>query len=215
MVIEMDEETKEQVTQRFEILDDDISLHLFVGDHMCLYCNDTKALVEQVAELSDKVSVVIHKGGLDDKDAKEYGVTRNPTTAIVNKGEAKIRFNGIPAGREFGAFIASIIDVSTGFIQLPPTIIEDIKAIDKPVRILVFTTPQCPYCPDMVRLSIQAALANPLIEVDQIESLEFSDLARKYEVFGVPKTIFNDTVSADGLVPPDIFVEKLYDAVEK
>ena len=56
---------------------------------------------------------------------------------------------------------------------------------------------------------------NPLIEVDQIESLEFSDLARKYEVFGVPKTIFNETVSADGLVPPEMFVEKLYDAVEK
>jgi predicted DsbA family dithiol-disulfide isomerase len=65
----------------------------------------------------------------------------------------------------------------------------------------------------MVRLSNQAAILNPLIESDMIESLEFQELAQKYEVYGVPKTIFNDTISVEGLTPPAMFIEKLYEAV--
>ncbi|MHA2072309.1 MAG: thioredoxin family protein [Candidatus Thorarchaeota archaeon] len=46
-----------------------------------------------------------------------------------------------------------------------------------------------------------------------IESLEFQELAQKYEVFGVPKTIFNEDVSVEGLTPPVMFIEKLYEAI--
>jgi predicted DsbA family dithiol-disulfide isomerase len=38
--------------------------------------------------------------------------------------------------------------------------------------------------------------------------------AVKYEVFGVPKTIFNETVTVEGLTPPEMFVEKLFEAIE-
>jgi alkyl hydroperoxide reductase subunit AhpF len=83
------------------------------------------------------------------------------------------------------------------------------------VNIKVFTTPQCPYCPNMVRLAHYAAIINPLIEGEMIESLEFQDLANKYQVFGVPKTIFNENIHLEGAVPPETFVEKLYDAAGK
>ena len=146
--------------------------------------------------------------------AKKYGDKhKRKPGKFAERYRSKIRFYGIAAGHEFGALIGTIVDVSMGTSQLPPDIVEDIEAIDKPIHIQVFTTPQCPYCPGMVRLANQAAIINPLITSDMIESLEFQELAQKYEVFGVPKTIFNEDVSVEGLTPPVMFIEKLYEAI--
>ncbi|MHA2261463.1 MAG: protein disulfide oxidoreductase [Candidatus Thorarchaeota archaeon] len=213
MVVEMDDATKEQVKEMFEELQDDVTMHLFLRDHDCLYCNDTGEIARQISELSDKVSVEVHKDEIGTGKAADYGVRFNPAIILHGKGEYKARFYGIPAGHEFGALIGSIIDVSSGTAPLPPDVIEEIKAIDKPVHIQVFTTPQCPYCPNMVRLAHQAAILNPLIESDMIEALEFQDLATKYAVFGVPKTIINETVSVEGLAPIEMFLDKLMEAV--
>jgi len=213
MVVEIEDEMKIQIVELFEPMINDVTIHLFVKDHDCLYCNDTTALVTQVAELSDKVKLEIHKGDVDQGKAVEYGVKHVPGIVLHGKEEYKVRFYGIPAGHEFSALVGSIVDVSTGTAPLEPDIIEDISAIDKPIHIQVFTTPQCPYCPGMVRLAHQAAILNPLIEADMIEALEFQELATKYAVFGVPKTIFNETVSAEGLTPPEMFLEKLFAAI--
>ncbi len=215
MVVEIDDETKTQVMEVFEGLENDVTMHVFIEGKKCLYCHDVRDMMEQIADLSDKISVIIHEDTLEEGKAGELGVARVPATILHGADEYKIRFYGIAAGHEFGALIGSILDVSKGESQLPADIIEDIKAIDKPVHIQVFTTPQCPYCPAMVRLSNQAAILNPLIQSDMVESLEFRELTEKYEVFGVPKTIFNETVSIEGLTPPEIFIEKLFEATDE
>ena len=214
MVIEMDDETKTQLQEMFQALDNDVTIHLFIGDHQCLYCNDTRDMVELVAEFSDKVKVETHKGPLDSAAAKEMGVEHHPAIVLHGKDKYNVKFYGIPAGHEFGALVGSIVDVSSGVVPLPPDIIEDIKSIDKEVKIRVFVTPQCPYCPNMTRLAHQAAILNPLISSEMVESLEFQDLSREFEVFGVPKTIINDSVSIEGLAPPDMFVDKLFEAID-
>ncbi len=215
LVVEMDEATKEQVKVMFSTLEDDVTIHLFVKDHDCLYCGDTTALITMVADLSKKITVEKHTDEIGSGKAAEMGVRAHPTVVLHGKDKYKVRFLGIPAGHEFGALIAGIVAVSTGSVPLEPDIIQDIKEIDKPLHIQVFTTPQCPYCPNAVRLAHYAAILNPLIEADMVEALEFQDLANKYKVFGVPKTIINETVHIEGAVPPEAFVEKLYDAVEK
>jgi glutaredoxin-like protein len=171
-------------------------------------------MVEQLADLSDKVTVVEHKGSLDAGKAKEWGVEYHPAIVLHGEKEYNVKFYGIPAGHEFGALVGSIIDVSTGTAPLPPDVIEDIMSIDKPINIKVFVTPQCPYCPNMTRLAHQAAILNPLIDSMMIESLEFQELTAKYGVFGVPKTIINETTFIEGLSPVDMFVEKLFEAID-
>ncbi|TFG34576.1 glutaredoxin [Candidatus Thorarchaeota archaeon] len=214
MVIELDDETKEQIIEMFENLVNDVTIHLFTVDHKCLYCNDTRDMVELIAELSNKVRVEEHKGPLTSEIAKNMGVEHHPAIVLHGQEPYNVKFYGIPAGHEFSALIGGIIDVSAGTAPLPPDIIEDIRAIDKPIRIRVFVTPQCPYCPGMTRLAHQAAILNPLINAEMYEALEFQDEAQKFEVFGVPKTIFNETVAVEGLTPPEMFVEKLFDAIE-
>jgi predicted DsbA family dithiol-disulfide isomerase len=50
------------------------------------------------------------------------------------------------------------------------------------------------------------AYANPHIASAAIEAMEFMDLARRYRVTGVPKTIVNETVEVMGALPEEMFV---------
>ena len=52
------------------------------------------------------------------------------------------------------------------------------------------------------------ALSNPHVTTTTIEASEYPDLARKYRVSGVPKTVVNDTVEILGALPEDAFVEQ-------
>ena len=214
MVVEMDDATKEQVIELFTGIVNDVTAHLFLEEKECLYCNDVKDMVDQLGELTDKLIVVEHKGSLDTGLAKEWGVEHHPAIVLHGKEKYNVKFYGIPAGHEFGALVGSIIDVSTGTAPLPPDVIEDIISIDKPIHIKVFVTPQCPYCPNMTRLAHQAAILNPMISSEMIESLEFQELTAKYSVFGVPKTIINETTMIDGLSPVEMFVEKLFESID-
>jgi predicted DsbA family dithiol-disulfide isomerase len=52
------------------------------------------------------------------------------------------------------------------------------------------------------------AFANPNIIAIAVEATEFPDLARRYQVSGVPKTVINDQVEILGALPQDAFVEQ-------
>jgi Thioredoxin domain len=52
------------------------------------------------------------------------------------------------------------------------------------------------------------AFANPLITAYAVEATEFPDLARRYHVSGVPKTVVNETIEILGGLPQDAFVEQ-------
>jgi predicted DsbA family dithiol-disulfide isomerase len=50
------------------------------------------------------------------------------------------------------------------------------------------------------------AFANPNITSHAIEAMEFMELARKYRVTGVPKTVVNDEVEIMGALPEEMYV---------
>lgn len=52
------------------------------------------------------------------------------------------------------------------------------------------------------------AFANPNITAYAVEATEFPDLARRYRVTGVPKTVVNDQVEILGALPEELFVEQ-------
>ena len=57
------------------------------------------------------------------------------------------------------------------------------------------------------------AFASPHITALAVEATEFPDLARKYQVSGVPKTVVNDEVEILGALPQDAFVEQALSAL--
>jgi len=59
-----------------------------------------------------------------------------------------------------------------------------------------------------VSLAHEMAFASPNITAVAVEATEFPDLARKYQVSGVPKTVVNDEIEILGALPEDAFVEQ-------
>jgi len=56
------------------------------------------------------------------------------------------------------------------------------------------------------------AFASPNITACAVEATEFPDLARKYRVTGVPKTVVDEQVEILGALPPDAYIDQ---ALEK
>jgi hypothetical protein len=52
------------------------------------------------------------------------------------------------------------------------------------------------------------AFASPHITAYAVEATEFPDLARKYHVTGVPKTVVNETIEILGALPEEMYVEQ-------
>ena len=52
------------------------------------------------------------------------------------------------------------------------------------------------------------AFASPHITATAVEATEFPDLARKYQVSGVPKTVVNEEVEILGALPESAFIEQ-------
>ena len=52
------------------------------------------------------------------------------------------------------------------------------------------------------------AFASPHVTALAVEATEFPDLARRYQVSGVPKTVVNDAVEILGALPQDAYVEQ-------
>ncbi|PYR03598.1 MAG: hypothetical protein DMF97_01570 [Acidobacteria bacterium] len=52
------------------------------------------------------------------------------------------------------------------------------------------------------------AFLNPTITAAAVEASEFPDLARRYRVTGVPKTIVNEEIEILGALPADAFIEQ-------
>jgi len=51
------------------------------------------------------------------------------------------------------------------------------------------------------------AVESPFIRATCVEATEFMDLARKYRVTGVPKTVVNGSIEILGALPEPMFVK--------
>ncbi len=66
----------------------------------------------------------------------------------------------------------------------------------------------------MARLAHQFAIENEHITADVVEISEFIDLAQRYRVQGVPKTVVNDRIEIMGAVPEPRFLQEVLKAIE-
>jgi glutaredoxin-like protein len=170
----------------------DVRVVVFTQSFECSYCKESRELVEELAMLTDKIKVEVYDFVNDADKARELSIDKIPAIALLGEKDYGIRFFGIPAGYEFGAFVDDIIDVSNRRSRLANTTKEALKRINKNINIKVFVTPTCPYCPKMVRLAHQSAIESDYVTAHMIDSIEFPQLANRYNVMAVPKTIIND-----------------------
>ena len=186
----------------------------------CEMCAETRQIVEEVAALSDKIEVDVRDFTADAALADQLRIDKIPAMAIVrvegnHTVDYGIRLYGIPSGYEFSTLIEDLLMVSRGEHGLNDATLNELERLLEPVRIQVYVTPTCPYCPRAVVMAHRLAMASPLITADMVESMEFPQLANKYQVYGVPRTVINDVVHIEGAVPEAQLVQSLMTVLDR
>lgn len=111
------------------------------GKEPCETCGQTEELLEEVAALSDKLTVTVHEISSAKEEAASYGIDRVPAFVVKGATRGRMRFLGIPAGYEFSGFIADLVDASKGTTDLSGETREFLASLTQDVNIKVFTTP--------------------------------------------------------------------------
>ena len=62
-------------------------------------------------------------------------------------------------------------------------------------------------------LAHRMAMESEWITADMVEATEFPHLANKYQVYGVPRTVINETIHIEGAVPEATLVNELMQAL--
>ena len=186
-----------------------VTLTVFTQEFECNYCKETRELVQELASLSDKIRVQIFDLLKDKERTSEYGIDKIPAIVIEGTKKMQAKFYGVPAGYEFSTLLKDIVQASRGETELSPATRRTLSTVRAPVHIKVFVTPTCPYCPGMVSLAHQFAMENDNIKADMIEVNEFPQLAIKYNVMGVPKTVINESIELLGMQPEEEFVRQI------
>jgi len=168
----------------------------------------TKQILDEIAGLSDRVSIEEVNFILEKDRAEQYGITHIPAVAILrDESDTRIRFLGAPAGYEFMSLVEAIALAGgddSGLSETSKNLIAE--HVSAPIDIQVFVTPTCPHCPRAVTLAHRMAVEHPQIRATCVEATEFMELTRQYNVTGVPKTIVDGTIEILGAIPENAFV---------
>ncbi|HER00016.1 MAG TPA: glutaredoxin [candidate division Zixibacteria bacterium] len=190
----------------------DVKFIYFKKDEDCETCGIARDLLEEVAALSDKITLTVYDFDKDNEQVEKYGIDKVPALVIEGERDYGIRFYGVPSGYEFNSLLNAMYNVSRGEIGLPGVIREDLDKIDKNIHVQVFVTPTCPHCPNAVKTAQNFALYSGKIKADMVEVSEFPELARKYQVMSVPKVVINEDIDFVGALGDREYLEKILEA---
>ncbi len=183
----------------------------------CETCLVTRQILDELPPLSDRIVIDEVNFVLEPGRASAFGIDRVPAIAVTYEEssgdttpavlrDTRMRFVGAPAGYEFVSLVEAVTIAGGRPSELSAASLALLTALDRPVTMRVFTTPTCPHCPRAVLLALEMAAASANVTAYAVEATEFPDLARRYHVTGVPKTVVDDTVEILGAVPEDEFV---------
>jgi alkyl hydroperoxide reductase subunit AhpF len=131
----------EEVRSIFQEIVNPVKLVHFTQELNLPYGRETRQLLEEISQLSDKLSLEVHNFLLDKEKVVEYAIDKVPATIICNGKDFGIRFYGLPAGYEFSALLDGIVTVSKGDSGLQPESREKLAKLTQPLHLEVFSTP--------------------------------------------------------------------------
>ena len=188
-------------------LEKPVRIVMFTQELECKYCSETRQLVQEVAELNEKIKLEVYDFVANADKAREYGIDKVPAIAIIGEKDYRVRYYGFPFGYEFQTLTEALVNVSRGRTDILDKTRELLKEVKTPVHIQVFVTLTCPHCPVAAATAHKFAVENDLIRADVVDAGEFPHLAIKYAVVGVPKVVMNEKVGFVGVLPEDLFLE--------
>lgn len=193
----LDATLKSQLTAYLQNLREPIALVATLGDGAG--AADMKALLEDVASTSDKVS--LNFAG-DDARAPSFAVTRAA-------GNADVRFAGLPLGHEFTSLVLALLHVGGHPPRIEAELVEQIRALEGPFRFETYFSQSCQNCPDVVQALNTMAALNPNISHVAIDGALFQAEVEARQVMAVPTVLLNGEAFGQGRMSLEQILAKL------
>lgn len=123
-----------------------VQILFFGSQERCEYCDPTRALLEEITPLSDKLTLKSYDITLEPDVARKFNVDKTPGIVITSQNgdelmDRGIRYSGMPSGHEFTSLINDIIMVSNGDSGLSESTRSFLSKINKDILLQVFVTP--------------------------------------------------------------------------
>ena len=193
----LDATLKSQLTAYLQNLREPIALVATLGDGAG--AADMKALLEDVASTSDKVSLDFAG---DDARAPSFAVTRAA-------GNADVRFAGLPLGHEFTSLVLALLHVGGHPPRIEAELVEQIRALEGPFRFETYFSQSCQNCPDVVQALNTMAALNPNISHVAIDGALFQAEVEARQVMAVPTVLLNGEAFGQGRMSLEQILAKL------
>ncbi len=205
----LNDEIVRNVTEMLAGLTNNVRLVVFTTKNGCEYCKEIVQLAQEVAATSPKLTAEVYDFDTARDKAAAYNITMAPAMVIVGARDYGLRYYGIPSGHEFSTLLYGIQRASEGKPDLDPQTLSFLNGLTQPVNIQVFVTPTCPYCPRAAILAYDMAVASDKVIADVVESMEFPELANRFNVMGVPLSVINANSRVEGAAPPYMIVDAI------
>ena len=160
---------------------------------------ELRELLQDIAELSDKVSV--DESGTD---------ARKPSFVIAKEGDTTgVRFAAIPLGHEFTSLVLALLWTGGHPPKVEAEVLAQIKGLDKDMKFEVYMSLSCHNCPDVVQAAALMAIYNPRIQTTIIDGGLNQAEVEARQVMAVPMVYMNDQVFGSGRMSLEEIVGKL------
>ena len=118
---------------------------------------------QKLAELAREFEVAAG-GGLTVRPGDGRGLPALPALGLRVGDRANLRYLALPEGRESAPFIDALVGLASG---QPPQggWVDSLRALPRPVDLLVFIAGACAHCPQAVRAASQLAMASERVTV--------------------------------------------------
>ncbi|WP_028974348.1 alkyl hydroperoxide reductase subunit F [Spirochaeta cellobiosiphila] len=182
----MKQELMDQLKVHFQSLESSITLQLYSSKHDKQ--EELKTMLSEVASCSPQIQMV------EVPDSKEV-----PSFTILKEGEyLGITFQGIPGGHEFTSLILAILNVDNKGKLPDQGMINQIKALNGPVKIRTYISLSCTNCPEVVQTLNLFAYLNPLIDHTMIDGGLVQDEIASLGILGVPAVFIGEELIHSG-----------------
>jgi len=186
-----------------------VRLVVFTQEMECQFCREARDIVQELAGLSDKLSVETYDLVKDSAKAAEFHVDKVPAICIIGDKDYGIRYYGVPAGFEFSTLLGLVELVGRRDSGLGPETRAKLAGLTSTLDIQLFVTLTCPACPVAAGMAGRLALESDKLTLSIVDATEFPQLAGLYSVAAVPKMVVNRSYSFEGALPEEKFIEEV------
>lgn len=153
---------------------------------------EMQGFLQEVAALSSRIEISTYQKGENPQIEAAMELDRLPAAALFDgENYAGVKFTGIPGGHEMNSFVLAVYNLAGPGQSIDEGLKKRIQAIGHKVKVQICISLSCHFCPDVVAACQRAALLNPNIQAEMIDSSLFPELKEQYKLMSVPAMIIN------------------------